>query len=174
VYFNSKNINKLIFNRYSIVTAISILGTAIFTIYIDRRISAIAQQQNSIQQLCKNSPFSGTFIRTELFFGLSKSGRSTVTEREFQQFVNREVTPRFPDGLTLLSGSGQFENSSNKIVRESANLLILIYPADKLSPSDTEPTTSRTQKIEQIRKAYKVAFKQESVLRSDEPACVSF
>ena len=158
------------------------IGAAIFAIYIDRRISAIAQQQSLIQQSCKDSPFSGMFIRTELFFGLSKSDRSTVTEREFQQFVNREVTPRFPEGLTLLSGSGQFKNSSNKIVKEPANLLILIYPVDRLSPSDTEPKTvrevwalpNRTQKIEQIRNAYKLAFKQESVLRSDELACVSF
>lgn len=30
-----------------------------------------------------------------------------VTDEEFSQFLNDEVTPRFPDGLTLLKGYGQ-------------------------------------------------------------------
>jgi hypothetical protein len=45
------------------------------------------------------------FVRTELFFGLSRPG-GRITERQFERFVDAEVTPRFPDGLTLLSGRG--------------------------------------------------------------------
>ena len=161
---------KTILDRYVVLAGAIIIGAAIFYDYIDRRISALANQQDRSQQSCSNSPSSRSFVRTELFFGLSKPDRSKVTELEFQQFVNREVTPRFPGGLTLLSGSGQFKNSSNKIIKEPANLLILIYPLDRLAPGKAAPT----QKVEQIRKAYKLAFQQESVLRSDEPACVSF
>jgi len=40
------------------------------------------------------------YSRTELYFGLSKSN-GVVTEEEFQNFINTEVTPRFPNGLTL-------------------------------------------------------------------------
>src|SRR6185503_16288331 len=39
--------------------------------------------------------------RTELYFGSSKPDGSVVTEAEYQLFVNNEVTPRFPDGLTV-------------------------------------------------------------------------
>jgi hypothetical protein len=164
------NVNKIILDQYSVLTWVIIIGAAIFYSDINRRISAVTNLQHQAQQSCNNLPSGHSFVRTELFFGLSKPNRAQVTELEFQQFINREVTPRFPDGLTLLSGSGQFKNSSNKIVKEPANLLILIHPQGLLAPNKF----NQNQKIEQIRKAYKLAFKQESVLRSDELSCVSF
>jgi hypothetical protein len=105
------------------------------------------------------------FVRTELFFGRSKPDGSTVTDREFQRFLNREITPRFPEGLTVLEGRGQFRDSSGVILREDAVLLILLYPATE---------EFRHQRIERIREEYKSAFQQESVLRVDSSSCVSF
>jgi hypothetical protein len=49
-------------------------------------------------------------------------------EAEFQRFLNEEITPRFPDGLTLFAGLGQFRNSRGVIVQERSMLLILLYP----------------------------------------------
>jgi hypothetical protein len=164
------NVNKILLDRYVVLAGGIVIGTAIFYAGIDRHISALAKQQSQPQQFCISSPPSRLFVRTELFFGLSKPDHTQVTELEFQQFINREVTPRFPDGLTLLSGRGQFKTSSHKIVKEPTNLLILIYPQDRLAPRKVE----QNQKVEQIRKAYKLAFQQESVLRSDELSCVSF
>lgn len=110
-------------------------------------------------------PLSGEiFARTELFFGLSKSDGSVVSDQDFQNFVNTEITPRFPDGLTLLSGTGQFRDSSGNAIRERSRLLILLYPFNNDSNA----------KIEEIRKTYKSQFQQQSVLRVDENSCVSF
>src|SRR5688572_26537686 len=50
--------------------------------------------------------------RTELFFGLARPDGSRVSVDEFQQFLDQEVTPRFPAGLTLLGGDGQFRNAN--------------------------------------------------------------
>src|SRR5262245_20034140 len=47
------------------------------------------------------------FIRTELYFGTAKPD-GVVTDEEFHLFLDTEITPRFPDGLTLLKGDGQF------------------------------------------------------------------
>jgi hypothetical protein len=163
-------VNKIVLDRYVVLAGVIVIGAMIFYADINRRISALTNQQNQPQQSCNNLPSSRSFVRTELFFGLSKPDQSQVTELEFQQFIKREVTPRFPDGLTLLSGRGQFKTSSNRIVKEPTNLLILIYPQDRLAPDKIE----QNQKVEQIRKAYKLAFQQESVLRSDELSCVSF
>jgi hypothetical protein len=163
-------VNKIVLDRYVVLAGVIVIGAMIFYADINRRISALTNQQNQPQQSCNNLPLSRSFVRTELFFGLSKPDQSQVTELEFQQFIKREVTPRFPDGLTLLSGRGQFKTSSNRIVKEPTNLLILIYPQDRLAPDKIE----QNQKVEQIRKAYKLAFQQESVLRSDELSCVSF
>ena len=104
------------------------------------------------------------FSRTELFFGLSRPG-GIVSEEEFKTFVDLHVTPRFPDGLTLLSGIGQFRDASNAILVEGSKLLILLYP---------RRDRDANAKIEQIRLDYRLAFQQQSVLRSDDVSCVSF
>ncbi|MGH8536484.1 MAG: DUF3574 domain-containing protein [Gammaproteobacteria bacterium] len=60
-----------------------------------------------------------------MFFGLSRSSGPDVTEKAFQHFIDTEVTPRFPDGLTLLINSRiRLEPSSKK----DPKLLILLYP----------------------------------------------
>jgi Protein of unknown function (DUF3574) len=116
------------------------------------------------QQLCSTIPASKPFARTELFFGLSKPDGIEVNNVEFQRFLDREVTPRFPDGFTVISGQGQFKDASGLILKERSNLLILLYPISATS----------TQQIEQIRKAYVTAFQQQSVLRTDNLSCASF
>ena len=108
------------------------------------------------------------FLRTELYFGSNKPDGTAVTPEEFQQFLDAEITKRFPDGLTLLTGLGQFKGSSGVVERERSMLLILLYPVDSARSSG--------QKIEEIRTLYEDRFHQESVLRADEPLpeCVSF
>lgn len=101
------------------------------------------------------------FLRTELFFGTDRKNAPAVTEEEWQQFLNAEITPRFPDGLTVLTGYGQFRNSAGQIIRETSFLVILLYPE-----SDRK---DKSNQIEQIRERYKQQFQQESVLRVDSP-----
>lgn len=102
--------------------------------------------------------------RTELFFGLARPDGSLISDNEFQHFVDREVTPRFPQGLTLLTGNGQFRNTDGTTVRESAKVLILLYPRDK----------AHSRHIEAIRAAYVQAFEQASVLRVEGGSCALF
>jgi hypothetical protein len=114
---------------------------------------------------CRNGD---PFLRTELFFGSEKPDGSEVTEAEFMRFLDNEITPRFPDGLTLLTGLGQFRGSNGVIVKETSRVLILLYPPDVAREAN--------QNIEQIRRLFKRQFQQESVLRADDPLpqCVSF
>lgn len=109
-----------------------------------------------------------SFIRTELFFGTGKSDGSAVTDEEWQEFLDDQVTPKFPDGLTVLAGIGQFRTSQGVTIQERSFVLILLYPLAARKDAD--------QKIEQIREAYKAEFAQESVLRVDDrrPAKISF
>ena len=108
------------------------------------------------------------FARTELYFGTGKADGSAVSDEEFLAFVDAEVTPRFPDGLTLLNGSGQFKNSAGVIIKEESWLLILFYSLDGFKDS--------SKRIDAIRELYKAQFDQESVLRVDDrwAALVSF
>jgi hypothetical protein len=103
------------------------------------------------------------FVRTELFFGTARPD-GVVTEEEFRSFVDLEVTRRFPDGLTVLKGDGQFRGQDNVIIKETSFVLILLYPYDGFEKS--------SQRIQRIRDLYKEQFGQESVLRVDDPYLV--
>ena len=106
---------------------------------------------------------SSDFVRTELFFGTARPD-GVVTDAEFLAFVDVIITPRFPDGLTLLKGDGQFRDASGEIIKEDSFILILLYPLEDFRES--------SRRINVIRERYKEAFQQESVLRVDDPFAV--
>src|SRR5688572_6662216 len=83
------------------------------------------------------------WIRTELFFGMSRPDGSTISESEWERFLDAEITPRFPDGLTVLSAAGQWQGENDEIVEEPSKLLILLYPREAITESH--------QEIEEIR-----------------------
>lgn len=113
----------------------------------------------------QQEPVGTVFHRTELYFGSEKPDGSEVTAQEFEQFVDSEVTPSFPDGLTYLTGDGQFRSSSGDIIEERSYVLILLYPLNDRNANS---------EIEEIREHYKREFAQESVLRVDSNERVSF
>ena len=101
------------------------------------------------------------FIRTELYFGRNKPDGTEVSQKEFDKFLSGFVTERFPDGLTVLKGNGQFLNSEGDVERERSVVLILLYPV--------AARNEKSIKIEEIREEYKTRFRQQSVLRVDDP-----
>jgi hypothetical protein len=105
------------------------------------------------------------WMRTELYFGTAKPDGSVVTDDQFRRFLNEQITPRFPDGLTFLPGQGQFRGSNGRIVRERSMLVILLYPPQ---------ARDSNKKIRDIRRAYEHTLRQESVLRVDAVERVSF
>ena len=102
--------------------------------------------------------------RLELLFGMSRRDAPPVSDEEWQSFVDQEVTPRFPDGLTVVQGYGQWRNSKGVIAKENSRVLMIWY----------EPKADSDERIEAIRKAYRTRFNQESVMRVDSLSCVSF
>jgi hypothetical protein len=103
--------------------------------------------------------------RTELYFGTGRPDGTVVSDAQFAQFIDEQVTPRFPDGLTLLAGYGQYKNSAGIINKEKSLVLILFYPPQM---------TDAGKLIEQIRETYKALYQQESVLRADSNSVISF
>jgi len=102
-------------------------------------------------------------VSTELIFGLDRHG-TPIPEADFQAFVDAEVTPRFPDGLSIIDVKGQYRMSTGQIIKEPSKLLLVYHDGSK----------QNSQKLEDIRTAYKAQFEQESVLRTDEIICVAF
>ncbi|MGA5167878.1 MULTISPECIES: DUF3574 domain-containing protein [Streptomyces] len=107
------------------------------------------------------------YVETRLLFGTERpDGGPAVTDRQFTAFVDREVTPAFPEGLTVREGRGQWRDASGRIARERSYELVLLYPAGEAHVRDPA--------VERIRDAYERAFGQESVARLDERTSVDF
>ncbi len=107
------------------------------------------------------------YIETRLFFGTERpDGGPDVTDQQFLAFVDEEVTPRFPRGLTIQDGRGQWRDSHGVIERERSYELILLYPATE--------ARLRDQQIERIRNAYENAYAQDSVARLEERTTAEF
>jgi hypothetical protein len=91
-------------------------------------------------------------------------GRGKASDARWAQFLEREVTTRFPDGLTVYETTGQWRDPPrNVVIRERSRVLRIIVPAD------TAP-----DKIAAVAEAYKKQFRQKSVGIVTRPACVSF
>jgi len=116
-----------------------------------------AQDNAGRQKRFEASPF----IRTELYFGRNKPDGAEVSRKDFDEFLSGFVTERFPDGLTVLKGRGQFLDSDGEVEREHSVVLILLYPISARN--------EKSVKIEEIREEYKKRFLQQSVLRVDDP-----
>jgi hypothetical protein len=81
------------------------------------------------------------------------------------QFLASEVTPKFPDGLTVFDANGQWRSSDGRVYREATHVVLILYQADATTEG----------KIEAIRDAYKKRFPQENApLRVDATVCAAF
>lgn len=99
------------------------------------------------------------FWRTELYFGRDKNDGTKVSDEDWEKFLDEVVTPKFPQGLTVIDSKGQWRNDAGEVIKESSKVLILLYP--------TKFRKSSSRKIEEIRQAYKKMFNQQSVMRVD-------
>ena len=101
----------------------------------------------------------------QLLFGRNVEDRARVSEADFNGFVAREVSPRFPEGFTVIDATGQWRDARRgTIVHEAAKIIEIVLPAGE----DNRP------KIEAIVEAYKLQFQQQSVGLIVAPACVRF
>ena len=94
-------------------------------------------------------------VRLELLFGSERKNTFPISDEEWAAFLAAEVTPRFPDGLTVLTGYGQWRDAKGTLVKETSRLLLIWYA----------PQGDGDTRIEAIRTAYKTRFGQDSVLR---------
>ena len=107
---------------------------------------------------------SDRYAEYQLFLGRSTADGGEVSEQQWTAFLAETVTPRFPDGLTVLDAAGQWRDSAGAIQRERSKLLWILAP----------PGDEARRLIDEISEEYKRRFQQESVLRILNSACASF
>ena len=104
------------------------------------------------------------FLRYELFMGRSGQSVEVVDDTAWAAFLSDTVTPRFPDGLSVLDAQGQWRDSQGRVQTERSKLLVVLVP----------PGGDHIRLIDEVSDEYKRRFSQESVLRVVSDACVSF
>ncbi|HKO19557.1 MAG TPA: DUF3574 domain-containing protein [Acidobacteriaceae bacterium] len=107
------------------------------------------------------------WVDTKLYFGLGPADQPDkgIRESEWRTFLDREVSPRFPDGLSVVDAYGQWQGKNQTTPeRLRTKMLIIDYP----------DTAENRAKVDAIRAAWKQKTGDQSVMRVTEPADLSF
>jgi hypothetical protein len=103
-------------------------------------------------------------VRSEVIFGRLKADGGVVTDAEWRAFVLDQVTPRFPDGFTVLDAVGQYRDRQGRVHSEPTKVLLIVHG------TGAEPRAA----IQELRDTYRRLFQQESVLLIESPARAGF
>ena len=114
----------------------------------------------------------GGWVRSELYFGVGEEAgpsareqTDVISDAQWRAFLDKEVTPRFPDGLTVFDAYGQWLfRGAPEPNRLRTKVLVILH----------EDSPQRRNDIEAIRLAWKQATKHQSVLWSRQAVEVSF
>jgi Protein of unknown function (DUF3574) len=112
-------------------------------------------------------PPAAQWLRSELYFGIGDLDISDggMGEMRWRAFLDREVTPRFPDGLTVLDAYGQWlDHGKKEPNRLRSKVLVILH----------EDTPANREAIDAIRLAWKKATHDQSVLLATGRVDVSF
>jgi hypothetical protein len=110
---------------------------------------------------------SESWVDTKLYFSLGPDGDPElgVSEAQWRDFLDKQVTPRFPSGLSVVEVYGQWQGKNQPAPeRLRSKMLVIDYP----------DTQENRDKIEAIRAAWKQQTGDQSVLRVTGPVDVSF
>jgi hypothetical protein len=103
-------------------------------------------------------------VRDLVYFGRNRPGGGSVSDAEWQGFLNEVVTPRFPAGLTVVQATGQWKGQSGVVEQERSEIVTLLHAADEAA----------RRSVAEIAAEYKRRFQQEAVLRERTATCARF
>ena len=112
-------------------------------------------------------PSTKGWLDTKLYFGLGPADDPAkgISEAAWRQFLDKEVTTRFPAGLSVIDVYGQWQTKGTSAPeRIRSKMLTIDYPAN----------AENLTRVEAIRAAWKQRTGDQSVLKITEPADVSF
>ena len=139
-------------------SAVSVLHTRAAAIGFAALVAIVSTAEAQPALQC--SAAQKSWVVADLLFG-----RTHVSEASFARFLAVEVTPRFPDGFTVVDAKGQWRNPKSQIIsRERSKVLMIAMP----------PSADNDERLQKIIEAYKTRFKQQSVGLIVRLACVSF
>ena len=110
---------------------------------------------------CQTAP---AILSDRLFFGRNIPAGGTVSDAQWNEFLRTVVTPRFPKGLTIFQGNGQWLDPRGDVVREPVFVIEVFH--DRSAAAEAS--------IAAIAAEYKKRFGQDAVLRVTSGSVIRF
>ena len=105
-------------------------------------------------------------LQIRLAFGLTRPDGSVIERQDWQQFVDSEITPRFPAGFTVIEAQGQwYDAAGHKVIQEGSRIVWIVAPSTD---------RSLQAHLRAIRQIYQKRFKQQAVGLTIQSGCSSF
>ena len=105
------------------------------------------------------------WVETNLYFGQMRPDGTMVTNLEWNNFRSNQMASVFKHGCTVINTSGNWlDPETHKLITEPGHVVIYYYKNSR----------QMSQQIDSLRKWYVSMFQQQSVLRVDKKAKVSF
>jgi hypothetical protein len=101
------------------------------------------------------TPAASVQVSERLFFGQSIPGGGAVSEQDWTAFLRDVITPRFPQGLTVWKGEGQWLEAAGVLAREPVIVVEIVHA----------PGADLESSLAAISQEYKRRFRGEAVLR---------
>lgn len=147
-------IRRLFFVRFPFVLVIFLAAVL--------ALSACADIEVSTSECADEGEF---WTEYRLFMGRGSGDVEVVSDADWDAFLADTITPRFPDGLSVIDVAGQGTSADGTLERERTKMLLVLVP-----PTDE----TALDRINEIGAEYKQRFTQDAVLRVVNPACVAF
>lgn len=156
--------------RYGLVFAVLLATSGCAT--LSSNAPAVVATTATMQGDAARPSAASGWVRSELYFGVGeehgageREQADTISDAQWRAFLDKQVTPRFPDGLTVFDAYGQWlfrgDAEPNRL---RTKVLVVLH----------EDSPKRRADIEAIRLAWKQATKHQSVLWSRQAVEVSF
>ncbi|MBS1063109.1 DUF3574 domain-containing protein [Gluconobacter wancherniae] len=104
-------------------------------------------------------------LQVHLMFGTSFHGGNLIAASDWDDFVAKEITPRFPAGFTVLDSNGQWLDTVRHTVTREPSRIVWISTPDR---------RNLQHDLNAIRDAYKTRFDQQAVGLTIQNGCASF
>lgn len=112
-------------------------------------------------------PAQAQWLRSEMYFAIGRWDAASKVDDEarWQRFLDEEVTPRFPQGFTVLQAYGQWQpRAGDAVERLNSRVVVLLH----------DNTAASLARLDALRSAWKRISGDDSVLRAMQVVEVSF
>jgi len=110
-------------------------------------------------------PSQTKMLLVDLYFGRDIAGRAPLTNAEWTSFARAEITPRFPDGFTVIDAHGQWLDPGTHTIGAEASIMVRIAAPE---------TADLGTRVDAVANAYRKRFHQLAVGITSAPVCGAF